>query len=387
MFLNKSCFSQKTKETPKDHHLARNSDKQTNSVRLTYGVLAVHQAGGLGLGLGPEKIRRTQIEEAGKCRQLATPGRAPSRCSYSWSLGFRSLFNLKLPPVPLRLIFRDLKYSSMANSIGLNSESSGESLSGFMSMTCAFSGVSTCCSYLVFLRLLSRSFNRQASITHAEKFRDFSSSRAAAICSSILYEKRMFFVAVLLVFDFFGMATLRVVWCFVDNFRQVEVNVIDLYQDNLSELTQDNSVKKHLRTYNGLGYVNPAPHKTGAGRCNPKFFKATPDAESVFFVVRYMCHSMAWYVFRQCSYNRRSVALLAYHAANNGVMCSYRCAGSYPLAPMSTPRRQRMVALAGLPKGRPVSLKAGIATPVNVTALFERCNSSGDSLNNFKEAA
>lgn len=71
MFLNKSCFSQKTKATPKDHHFARNSDKQTNSVRLTYGVLAVHQAGGPGL----EKIRRPQIEEAGECRQLKTVGR------------------------------------------------------------------------------------------------------------------------------------------------------------------------------------------------------------------------------------------------------------------------------------------------------------------------
>ncbi len=145
--------------------------------------------------------------------------------------------------------------------------------------------------------------------------------------------------------------------------------------------------KKRLQLHATACYRFPAPYKTGVGIRTPKFFKATPDAESVFFVVRYMCHSMAWYVFRQCSYNRRSVALLAYHAANNGVMCSYRCAGSYPLAPMSTPRRQRMVALAGLPKGRPVSLKAGSSNPVNVTALYEIRTSSGDSLNNFKEAA
>ncbi|EJB3448265.1 host cell division inhibitor Icd-like protein [Salmonella enterica subsp. enterica] len=46
-----------------------------------------------------------------------------------------------------------------------------------------------------------------------------------------------------------------------------------------------------------------------------------------------------------------------------------------------------MVTLAGLPKGRPVSSNAGIATPVNVTALFERCNSGGDSVNLLEEAA
>ncbi|EGF6520400.1 ash family protein [Salmonella enterica] len=96
---------------------------------------------------------------------------------------------------------------------------------------------------------------------------------------------------------------------------------------------------------------------------------------------------MAWCVIRQRSYNRRSVALLAYHAAHNGAMCSNRCAGSYPLAPMSTSRRPVMVTLAGLPKGRPVSDNAGISTPVNVTAPIERGNSSGDSVNLLSEAA
>ncbi|EAT8559381.1 ash family protein, partial [Salmonella enterica] len=185
------------------------------------------------------------------------------------------------------------------------------------------------------------------------------------------------------------MATPRVVWCSVDNFRQGEVNVIDLYQDNLSELTQTEAVKKHLRTDGGLGYVNPAPYKTGAGIGTPKFFKATPDAESVFFVVRYTSHSMAWCVIRQRSYNRRSVALLAHHAAHDGAMCSNRCAGlaPNPLAPKSTPRRPVMVTLAGQPQGWPVSLKAGSSNPVNVTAPIEIGTSSGDSLNYFKEAA
>ncbi|OIN32185.1 hypothetical protein AO411_2028745 [Salmonella enterica subsp. enterica serovar Sarajane] len=45
-----------------------------------------------------------------------------------------------------------------------------------------------------------------------------------------------------------------------------------------------------------------------------------------------------------------------------------------------------MVTLAGLPKGRPVSVYAGISTPVNVTALFERGNSGGDSVNMYAEA-
>lgn len=306
--------------------------------------------------------------------------------SSGWCL--RSPFNLKLPPVSLRLTFRDFKYSSRANSIVPNSESSGESLSGFMVMTCALFWVSICCSYLVFLPLLSRSFNRHASITHAEKFRDFSSSSAAAICSSILYEKRMFFVAVLLVFGFFGMATPRVVWCFVDNFRQGEVNVIDLYQDNLSELTQTEAVKKHLRTHNGLGYVNAAPYKTGVGIGTPCKQKATPDAESVFFVVRYTRYSMAWYAIQQQSYNRRSTALLSYHAANNGAVCSsYAGVVTHSGRLNSTPRRQRMVTLAGQPQGWPVSFCAGSSNPVNVTTPIEIGTSSGDSLNQQKEAA
>lgn len=149
------------------------------------------------------------------------------------------------------------------------------------------------------------------------------------------------------------------------------------------------AVKKHLRTYNGLGYVYPAPHKTGVGICSPKLTKATPDAESVFFVVRYMRHSMAWCVIRQRSYNRRSVALLAYHAAHDGAMCSNRRAGlaPNPLAPKSTPRRQRMVTLTGQPQGWPVPFVPGTANPVNVTAPIKICSLSGDSLTRTKEAA
>ncbi|ECC5186587.1 hypothetical protein CS238_13810 [Salmonella enterica] len=150
-----------------------------------------------------------------------------------------------------------------------------------------------------------------------------------------------------------------------------------------------NNFANCLRWLAVMSYAYPAPYKTGAGRENPKLYKATQDAASVFFVVRYMRHSMAWCVIRQRSYNRRSVALLAYHAAHDGAMCSNRCAGlaPNPLAPKSTPRRPVMVTLAGQPQGWPVPLYAGILTPVNVTALFERENSGGDSLNLYKEAA
>lgn len=46
-----------------------------------------------------------------------------------------------------------------------------------------------------------------------------------------------------------------------------------------------------------------------------------------------------------------------------------------------------MVALVGSPKGEPVSFLPGILTPINVTAIFERENSGGDSLLSKKEAA
>ncbi|ECT1023437.1 hypothetical protein DPO11_26320 [Salmonella enterica] len=147
------------------------------------------------------------------------------------------------------------------------------------------------------------------------------------------------------------------------------------------------AVKKHLHTDNGLGYVNYAPHKTGAGIGTPKLTKATPDAESVFFCVRHMRHSMAWDVIRQRSYNRRSVALLAYHAAHNGTACG-GCARLRPVidAQDRTPRRPAMVALAGQPQGWPVSFVPGSSNPVNVTAPIEIGTSSGDSLTRTKEA-
>ncbi|WP_179948083.1 ash family protein [Salmonella enterica] len=130
-----------------------------------------------------------------------------------------------------------------------------------------------------------------------------------------------------------------------------------------ASIATSQTVKKSLRTCNGVGYVNYAPHKTGAGRGNPCKLKATPDAASVFFVVCYTRHSMAW-----CAYLMTNSPQAFDHAT------------AHRVAPI-------MVTLAGLPKGRPVPFSAGISTPVNVTALFERGNSGGDSLTKLKEAA
>ncbi|ECI2307676.1 hypothetical protein AH865_14070 [Salmonella enterica subsp. enterica serovar Infantis] len=111
-----------------------------------------------------------------------------------------------------------------------------------------------------------------------------------------------------------------------------------------------------------LSYAYPAPHKTGAGRGNPCKLSATPDAASVFFVVRYTRHSMAWCAHLMAGCSQAPDHATAHHAA------------------------LIMVTLAGLPKGRPVPDNAGISTPVNVTAPIERGNSSGDSVNLLSEA-
>ncbi|EHT7126715.1 ash family protein [Salmonella enterica subsp. enterica serovar Thompson] len=96
---------------------------------------------------------------------------------------------------------------------------------------------------------------------------------------------------------------------------------------------------------------------------------------------------MAWCVIRQRSYNRRYVALLAYHAAHNGTICGC-CVRLRPAidAQNLISRRPIMVTLAGLPKGRPVPDNAGSANPVNVTAPIDICTSSGDSVNLLSEA-
>lgn len=105
------------------------------------------------------------------------------------------------------------------------------------------------------------------------------------------------------------------------------------------------SIKKGLPTIANPVYGYSAPAKSGAGRGNPLNIKATQTPIASFFV---SCHS-------------------AYQFSGNA-------------------RNVSMVALAGLPKGRPVSFVSGISTPVNVTTPLERGNSGGDSLYT-KEAA
>ncbi|ENZ9957592.1 ash family protein [Salmonella enterica] len=131
-------------------------------------------------------------------------------------------------------------------------------------------------------------------------------------------------------------------------------------------------------------YAYPAPHKTGAGICTPSKLSATPDAASVFFVVRYTRHSMVWYAIQQQSYNRRSTA---YHAAHNGTICGC-CVRLRPAidAQNRISRRPIMVTLAGQPQGWPVPDNTGSANPVNVTAPIDICTSSGDSINLLSEA-
>ncbi|EEP1512636.1 ash family protein [Salmonella enterica] len=135
-------------------------------------------------------------------------------------------------------------------------------------------------------------------------------------------------------------------------------------------------------------YRYSAPHKTGAGIETPKQQVATPDAESVFFVVRYTRHFMAWCVLLNPVSIRIARMSTAHHAAHNGGMCGY----SAGLAPSTdtlnrTSRRPIMVTLAGLPKGRPAPTCAGSLNPVNVTAPIEIETSSGDSIHMQVEAA
>ncbi|WP_071925217.1 host cell division inhibitor Icd-like protein [Enterobacter sp. R4-368] len=96
-------------------------------------------------------------------------------------------------------------------------------------------------------------------------------------------------------------------------------------------------------------YSFPAVAKSAAGRENPSFFKATPDAPCVFFCVCASVHLLFTYRF----FNR----------------CRIRV----------------MVAQAGQPSGWPVPLKAGFSPPSGLPP--ERENSGGSDNRYFKEAA
>ncbi|ENH9087596.1 ash family protein [Salmonella enterica] len=110
------------------------------------------------------------------------------------------------------------------------------------------------------------------------------------------------------------------------------------------------------------GYRYPALYKTSAGICSPISKKATSDAASVFFVVCYTRHSMAW-----CAHLMTSPQAFDHATAHRA-------------API-------MVTLTGQPQGWPVSFLPGTANPVNVTAPIKICSLGGDSLTSKKEAA
>ncbi|MFU2168621.1 host cell division inhibitor Icd-like protein [Lelliottia nimipressuralis] len=97
-------------------------------------------------------------------------------------------------------------------------------------------------------------------------------------------------------------------------------------------------------------YSFPAVAKSTAGRRNPCYFKATPDAPCVFFYVV----AQAYLIFKRWFLSLRFT--------------------------------QIMVVRAGQPSGWPVSLKAGIPTPVRATT--HECRNSGGSFSDyFKEIA
>ncbi|EKN5826001.1 ash family protein [Salmonella enterica] len=105
------------------------------------------------------------------------------------------------------------------------------------------------------------------------------------------------------------------------------------------------SIKATLDHLHYWRYAYPALYKTSAGICTPKNSMATQTPKASFFV--------------SCL-----------HVSISGGKTRY----------------VSMVTLAGLPKGRPVSIEAGSANPVNVTAPIDICTSSGDSSNSMEAA-
>lgn len=104
----------------------------------------------------------------------------------------------------------------------------------------------------------------------------------------------------------------------------------------------------HLLCVSWYSFVAVA--KSAAGRRNPCYFKATPDAPCVFFYVVAQAHLIFKRWFLSPRFN------------------------------------QIMVVRAGQPSGWPVSLKAGIPTPVRATT--HECRNSGGSFSDyFKEIA
>ncbi|EPT9395903.1 host cell division inhibitor Icd-like protein [Enterobacter roggenkampii] len=94
-------------------------------------------------------------------------------------------------------------------------------------------------------------------------------------------------------------------------------------------------------------YSFPAVAKSTAGRRNPSYSMATPDAPCVFFYVVAQAHPFS------------------------GLWCLYVRHSSSKI----------MVVRAGQPSGWPVSIEAGIPTPVRATT--HECRNSGGGNNRF----
>ncbi|EBH8100524.1 hypothetical protein AF540_19610 [Salmonella enterica subsp. houtenae serovar O:11:g,z25:-] len=122
-----------------------------------------------------------------------------------------------------------------------------------------------------------------------------------------------------------------------------------------------NSVINPLRFSFGAGYISCVAPQRATGRCNPSNRTATPDAPCVFFYV--VTHATAYRFLVWCA-ARRAESFDALYVTAHHVIAS-------------------MVAQAGHPKGWPVLVLAGIATPVWAIANLERCN-SGDSVTRYR---
>ncbi|HFE7519794.1 TPA: host cell division inhibitor Icd-like protein [Salmonella enterica subsp. enterica serovar Newport] len=145
--------------------------------------------------------------------------------------------------------------------------------------------------------------------------------------------------------------------------RPVAFVIVEVNFHTIIVRTKNNFAICHLPLHTTACYRYPALYKTSAGIETPCKSKATPDAASVFFVVCYTRHSMAW--------------------------CAYLMTNSPQAFDHATAHRAAliMVTLAGQPQGWPVPFDAGSLNPVNVTAPIEIETSSGDSLIKSKEAA
>lgn len=144
-------------------------------------------------------------------------------------------------------------------------------------------------------------------------------------------------------------STLSVIWTLFLN--QPGANKGAFSVRNFTMLMKKNSRYRLTVTPDGSQNPNVAP-QWATGRENPAMQMATSDAPSVFFYVALALVHHFWV----CCW-----------AARLGVIAGYT-----KQHPTST-----MVAQAGQPSGWPVSICAGILTPVWVTTNYERENSGG----------